>query len=406
VSTLKNTPKAVRLAATDADGEPLTYIVVTQPGHGILTGTPPDLTYTPNTNYTGSDSFTFKANDGKADSNVATVSITITSDTTPPSGLWISAEELALLPMSGSAWDRMKTAADGDLGTPKIADFNANHDVNTLAVALVYARTGVVRYRQKAADAIMSAIGTEAGGQAVMLGRNLVCYVISADLIDLNSYDPVKDTQFRSWISSVRHTEFSDGSLISNHEERANNHGTMAGCSRVAVAVYLDDAAELARCAQVLKGWVGDRATYADFHYTNDLSWQADPTKPVAINPRSSVKEGHSIDGAMPEEMRRGCSFQFPPCVTGYPWEGLQGALVQAMIVYRQGYDVWNWEDQAFLRAVQFLDDIDQQYGSWWATGDDTWVPWLINHVYNTNFPTDPANVGKNMGWTDWMYGP
>jgi hypothetical protein len=103
--------------------------------------------------------------------------------------------------------------------------------------------------------------------------------------------------------------------------------------------------------------------------------------------------------------MRRGCPIQFPPCLTGYPWEGLQGALVQAMILYRQGYDVWNWENQAFLRAVQFLYDLEQQYGSWWATGDDTWVPWLINHVYNTSFPTDPANIGKNMGWTDWMYG-
>ena len=35
------------------------------------------LTYSPNANYSGSDSFTFKANDGTVDSNTATVSITV-----------------------------------------------------------------------------------------------------------------------------------------------------------------------------------------------------------------------------------------------------------------------------------------------------------------------------------------
>jgi hypothetical protein len=55
----------------------LTYTVVTNPAHGTLTGTAPNLTYTPTTGYTGADSFTFKANDGKVDSNVATVSITV-----------------------------------------------------------------------------------------------------------------------------------------------------------------------------------------------------------------------------------------------------------------------------------------------------------------------------------------
>src|SRR5204863_90363 len=58
-------------------GSPLTYSIGTSPAHGTLSGTAPNLTYTPNANYNGADSFTFKANDGSADSNVATVSITI-----------------------------------------------------------------------------------------------------------------------------------------------------------------------------------------------------------------------------------------------------------------------------------------------------------------------------------------
>ena len=72
-----NTAKAVTLAATDADNDPLTYAVVTSPTHGTLSGTAPNLTYTPTAGYNGADSFTFKANDGKLDSNIATVSITV-----------------------------------------------------------------------------------------------------------------------------------------------------------------------------------------------------------------------------------------------------------------------------------------------------------------------------------------
>jgi hypothetical protein len=78
-------------------------------------------------------------------------------------GIWISAAELAKLPMSGSAWERLKSAADGDLGTPNIADQNSQHDTNTLAAALVYARTGDTRYRSKAAETIVAAISTETG---------------------------------------------------------------------------------------------------------------------------------------------------------------------------------------------------------------------------------------------------
>ncbi|MCX7805697.1 MAG: Ig-like domain-containing protein, partial [Planctomycetota bacterium] len=74
VTTAEDTPKAITLTATDADGDALTYVVVSGPSHGTLSGTAPNLTYTPDADYSGADSFTFKANDGAADSNVATVS--------------------------------------------------------------------------------------------------------------------------------------------------------------------------------------------------------------------------------------------------------------------------------------------------------------------------------------------
>ena len=63
----------------DHDSDPA-YTIVTPPDHGTLSGIAPDLVYTPNANYHGSDSFTFTANDGMTASNVATVTITIQAD--------------------------------------------------------------------------------------------------------------------------------------------------------------------------------------------------------------------------------------------------------------------------------------------------------------------------------------
>ncbi len=79
VSTNEDTAKAITLTGSDPDGNPLTYAVVTNPGHGTLSGTAPNLTYTPAANYNGGDSFTFKVNDGTVDSSPATVSLTITT---------------------------------------------------------------------------------------------------------------------------------------------------------------------------------------------------------------------------------------------------------------------------------------------------------------------------------------
>lgn len=67
----------IMLAATDPDGDIPAFTVVTSPAHGTLTGITPDLTYTPFPNYHGTDSFTFKADDGLLDSAPATVSITV-----------------------------------------------------------------------------------------------------------------------------------------------------------------------------------------------------------------------------------------------------------------------------------------------------------------------------------------
>ncbi len=72
------------LSGSDANGDALRYAAVAQPEHGSLSGTAPDLTYTPDANYFGPDSFTFTLNDGELDSNTATVAITVRPVNDPP----------------------------------------------------------------------------------------------------------------------------------------------------------------------------------------------------------------------------------------------------------------------------------------------------------------------------------
>jgi len=310
-------------------------------------------------------------------------------------GIWASPRELVGLPTSGAAWNSLRAEADRPAGLPLVSNQDDDTDVRVLAKALVYARTGEEVYRQEVIAACRAAIDTELGGRTLALGRNLVGYVCAADLVDLP--DDV-DVPFRDWLERCRSEVLDGKTLVSTHEERPNNWGTHAGASRAAIAVYLSDPVELERCARVFRGWLGDRSAYAGFQF-GALDWQADPARPVGINPPGAMRDGHPIDGVLPDDQRRSGVFLWPPPKENYVWEALQGALVQAAILSRAGYDVWEWSDQALLRAVTWL------YAScdFSATGDDTWLPPLVNAYYGSDFPAPvPSSPGKNMGWTDW----
>jgi VCBS repeat-containing protein len=84
ITTNEDTSVPVPLQASDPDGNALTYVILSGPANGMLTGIGSSRTYLPNPNYNGADSFTFKVNDGAVDSNTATVSITINSVNDPP----------------------------------------------------------------------------------------------------------------------------------------------------------------------------------------------------------------------------------------------------------------------------------------------------------------------------------
>ena len=89
-NTNQNTPLTVLGAGvltndTDADNNSLTAVIVSNPGHAasFTLNSNGSFSYTPVTNYIGPDSFTYRANDGAKNSNVATVTITVNAVAVP-----------------------------------------------------------------------------------------------------------------------------------------------------------------------------------------------------------------------------------------------------------------------------------------------------------------------------------
>lgn len=79
VTAAQDTPVTITLTGSDPDdGDSLTFGVLTDPPNGALSGNAPNVTYFPDSGFSGPDSFTFNVNDGLLVSATATVSLTVT----------------------------------------------------------------------------------------------------------------------------------------------------------------------------------------------------------------------------------------------------------------------------------------------------------------------------------------
>ncbi|HMC70204.1 MAG TPA: Ig-like domain-containing protein, partial [Mycobacteriales bacterium] len=82
-STSEDVQKSITLDAASPGGT-LTYTIVTGPFHGTLTGSGANQTYTPAPDFNGTDTFTWRVNDGTNNSNTSTMTITVYEVNDPP----------------------------------------------------------------------------------------------------------------------------------------------------------------------------------------------------------------------------------------------------------------------------------------------------------------------------------
>jgi predicted extracellular nuclease len=134
-TTEEDTPVDITLMATDAQNDPLTYAIVDQPTNGSVTLVGDVATYTPELNFNGEDSFTYKANDGLVDSEMAVVTITVTPVNDAPVAVedaYTTDEDVVLTVLVADGVLANDTDIDGDTLTAVLVDDVSN---GTLALA-------------------------------------------------------------------------------------------------------------------------------------------------------------------------------------------------------------------------------------------------------------------------------
>lgn len=360
-------------------------------------------------------------------------------------GFWISQTEIDQLPTHNPTWDRIVKIANSDIGAADISDQNYDHPIDTMAIALAYAKTGDDSYRQKTVTELMEVIGTEnnndpncdhtrkdrpAGARSLAIGRNLAPYVIASDIINFRSggYDPDgQGTEFENWVDYIRFRDncpdngsgsYPDDNwynLSQTHNSSVSNGNTMTGGSRIVAAAYLGDQEELNRAWLTYKQYTGDTSSdIIDRYNSYSTTWRVMSSPVIGINPKNSTLNNISVDGVLPNDQGRGGSLpdnsNTEPGYTQYPWEGLQGSFVQAVVFDRLGYshngsNPWQINDSALLRAVEYQWYLQQKFGGkWFDSTRAAWVKHLANVAYGKDYPVAAYNGGRNMDWTQWTH--
>ncbi len=321
------------------------------------------------------------------------------------SGLWTSAAELAAAPMQGGAWDRLLEAANLPFFPPNVADQDSPDNVNCLAAAIVFARTGNTTYR----DRVIAALDTLAtlgnpGANTLAWARELGAYALAADLVGYRT------AAFDAWLRQMAEVYVGTDvrTLQATFRTRPNNWGMHAFGALVSVYAYLHDDAQL---RAVRDYWVQGVTGVPSQSSWGELWWHFDPARPRLINPPRAAKQGLDIDGVIADDMRRGGPPGAPPIYTGYPWEAMQGIVMAARVLER--YDpelaIWHVEENAIQRAARLLQvRWEQQFGGWAAKSNDAWMLPFLDAAYGTHWSTGNTHefkAGKNVGWAYVLLG-
>ena len=135
LTTTEDTALPVVLNGNDTDGDALAFAIIDAPTHGTLSGSAPNLIYTPAANYYGADAFTFRVNDGSLDSAPANTAITVTPVNDAPSAQSQSLEVDGATPLPIALTG---TDPDGDALTYAVDAAPAHGSLSGAAPNFVY----------------------------------------------------------------------------------------------------------------------------------------------------------------------------------------------------------------------------------------------------------------------------
>lgn len=196
VETEAGDPLGVTLAGRDVSNVPLTYTLVEGPIAGEVSGTPPNLTYTSDSNFVGVDRLRFTVSNGTSTSRPGDVEIFVSpspDDATPPAVVETNPPSDATITDFGAA--PVFTDATGPLYAPPIRiQFSEPMAVSTLAAAIQVTRNGqavpfalsaegivteaILHLRQPLQDSAQYSV-TLSGNATDLMGNPLTPYTFS-----------------------------------------------------------------------------------------------------------------------------------------------------------------------------------------------------------------------------------
>jgi hypothetical protein len=329
--------------------------------------------------------------------------------TIPPigttTGIWISRNEILALPTSGTAWDRVRSAAYSSWGSPCLNDLNCLHDTKVLAGALVAIRLNDNTLRTKVITNL-EAVKSSPLDRTLELARNIQSYVIAADIIGYHS--SALDTFVRSMMDKSLPGRAGIPTVWQGALKDATNWGNHQRAAALTTYLYLNDTAKVAEVVRAHREYIGENVSPKTLTY-DSTNWIADQSNKAGVNRKGSTIQGKVVSGVLPEDWRRGSEFKWPPTASGYMLEGMQGYVVTSAVLHRKNLVSFSAGDSAIVRAMHMLFGTGEAAANspifrYPPTGDDTWMTWVVNKYGGTSFPTTTATPGKNMAWTDWTH--
>ena len=147
----------ISLSASDDDNDTLTYSIVSSVQNGTLSLVTNQAEYTPNANYNGNDSFTYKVNDGTVDSLTVTVNITVTSATFVSGNSWNNfIYNTVVSPTTGRVW------LDRNIGATQVC--TAHNDVDCYGDYFQWGRDADTHEKQNSMVSVVVATSVRNSG--------------------------------------------------------------------------------------------------------------------------------------------------------------------------------------------------------------------------------------------------
>ena len=218
IVTDEDTAVAIALTGSDTDGDALSFVVATNPANGTLSGTAPNLTYTPNANFNGSDSLTFTVDDGNGGSASGSVNLSVNAVEDAPTA---DDQSLSLLEDNSLALTLSGIDNDGDTLNFTVTSGPSNGSLSGTAPNLSY--TPVANYN--GGDSFIFSAADGNGGSATGTVSLNVNAVNDAPTADSQSLTIMED----STLALILSGDDLDGDSLSFSITTNPSNGTLTG---------------------------------------------------------------------------------------------------------------------------------------------------------------------------------